>query len=765
MEHIEKYPYTAMFTGFFVSFCLFAYCLFAVKLIIILVCAVAFTILSIVAVRRGMKIRRGALLLVSAVIISGIYSAAVFDVYLAEFDKYNDVGDRVTAEITDCEYSLSYISRYTAKIVESDKLSRGTRILLECSEAGLKRGTVLSGKLKYYPLSSLETGGFDAERYYRSDGIMLFAAADELAVIEERISFSFSYVFTSVREKLSSLILAHTEKEAGGLASAVLLGNRKGLPDTAERDFRRLGISHLLVVSGMHFAIIMSFTEYFLRRMKMRAKLRASLNIVLILILMGIMGFTPSVVRAGIMYIIAQFSKIVFKRANTFNSFSLSGTLIMIFNPFAALDCGLQLSYVATLSCIIYSSEKGYLKLFRGRSADKKTVRTKFISNFLSTIRETVLITVFVTFATLPLTWLYFGEISLAAIPANIVFVPLITLLMYISGVYLILYPIRIFIIPCAFLIDKVSELIFLLSRAFSGIHHIMLPVNYTFTVFFLIPISAFILFIPFASAKMKKKLVLGAVSAFALFAITIGTAGFLDRSNVYYTYINNKKNDGFILKTENNILICDMSAGGFSYFRNLTEKAKDFHACEIDTLLLTHYHSKHVQLLSRLCEREILARVVLPCPVNEKEEEIYLSLTEMADFYGTEVVTVENGETFEFGSTYITVYERKYLSRSTHPITAVSVAVGEDDITLVSCSFNQSFDEVKEKAENSEYIIFGNHSPVYKKKISFPFENVKEAVIGEESLDFFDAASAEKLNLITHTESADEYDLKFRIG
>ena len=346
MEHIEKYPYTAMFTGFFVSFCLFAYCLFAVKLIIVLVCAAAFIIISVADVRSGMKIRRGALLLVSAVITAGVYSAAVFDFYIAEFDKYDDAEDRITAEVTDCEYSLSYISRYTVKIVESDKLSRGTRILLECSEAGLKRGTVLSGKLKYYPLSSLKTCGFDAERYYRSDGIMLFATADELAVVEERASFSFSYVFTSVREKLSSLISAHTENEAGGLASAVLLGNRKGLPDTAERDFRRLGISHLLVVSGMHFAIIMSFTEYFLRRMKLRTKLRASLNIVFILILMGIMGFTPSVVRAGIMYIIAQFSKIVFKRADTFNSFSLSGTLIMIFNPFAALDCGLQLSYV-----------------------------------------------------------------------------------------------------------------------------------------------------------------------------------------------------------------------------------------------------------------------------------------------------------------------------------------------------------------------------------------------------------------------------------
>lgn len=348
----------------------------------------------------------------------------------------------------------------------------------------------------------------------------------------------------------------------------------------------------------------------------------------------------------------------------------------------------------------------------------------------LISVAETVFCTCLVSLSTLPLIWLYFGEVSLFSIPANVIFTPLISLLMLLTGAYLILYPLRLFVPPLAALLNLFCGLLGKTAEVLAKPDWVMIPVNYDFSVIFLLPLAAMLLLLPFASKTGKIRMILSSAGICALFFLSVGVIGIADRGNVYFSYLPENKNDGFVLKSEGKVLLCDVSDASFGYSYNLTDEMSRLHACEIETLLLTHYHNKHIQLVNRISEREILRSLVLPEPIDDRERGIYEALRENAALHDITVTTVEPGGTFDFYGTSITLFERTYLSRSTHPVTALSVDLGNDVLTLVSCSFNQSVPEITDALIRSDYPIFGRHSPVYKKTFSLSFEEEPKAVI-----------------------------------
>lgn len=736
MKYLEQFPVTAMFMGFFLSSCVFAYCNTALKLVFLGVTLLflLITALHIPSIRE--TLRTLLLYVLSACAAAGILSFIFFDVITATYEKQHGTSDIVTLQITECEYALSYASRYQAVIRQSKKLPSGTTLLLDTSLLALENGTMLTGEVSYTSLAEAGTDSFDSVQYYLPRKIMILAEDLSLEKSGSRTNFSLTELFREINAKLSSALLAHVRYEAGGLASAVLLGNKENLSESVLRDFRRIGISHLLVVSGTHFSVILSFAERTLRRLRVQRRWRAVLNIILIIFLMFLTGFTPSVIRAGIMHLLAQIGLLVSRKANQIHSFAISGTLIILANPYSAIDCSLQLSYIATYSCIFFSQNRSTLRHFlREHGMHPKNL----ISRALLSVIETMAMTSIITLNTLPLMWLYFGEISLISIPVNVIFIPLVTGLMYLTGIYLLLYPLRLFLYPMVLLLNGYCSIITTIAAYFSSKDWILLPVNYSFSVFFLVPLSILLILLPFSGKIVRKRVLLSACSICVLFHGVIGVWNYIDSKNVYFSYLPEKKNDGFVLKSEGKALLCEISDASFSYSYNLVNEVSELHCCEIETLLLTHYHSKHIQLLERLSQREILRNVVLPEPIDEREEEIYRSLLDTAELYNLPVTTVPNGGSYSFGDTEITLFERVYLSRSTHPVIAVKIVIPDQTIVVASCSFNESVPEIAGALEMADFPILGHHSPVYKKAIDLSFSNSSTVVLSEQAYEWLD--------------------------
>ena len=96
----------------------------------------------------------------------------------------------------------------------------------------------------------------------------------------------------------------NSDAETGGLLGAILLGDRTYLSGQTSLDFSRIGISHVLALSGMHLAILILGIEKLLSLIGISKKARYIITIILTLAYVALTGFSVSVVRAGIMLII-----------------------------------------------------------------------------------------------------------------------------------------------------------------------------------------------------------------------------------------------------------------------------------------------------------------------------------------------------------------------------------------------------------------------------------------------------------------------------
>ncbi len=716
-------PLTLLFLCFFVSSCLFAYVRFPVRMGVVTASVLALTLLVTPLSERlprlcDPSLRQNVLFILAGLTAAGLLSFVSWDLAVPYLESRAGRTEEAVIRISDCEYSAVYASRYRAEVMESACLPKGAGIVLNTELSGLTPGTLVSGEVTYGLLSELDSDFFDARRTYFPERIFL-SAEGTLSVTGTKTDRSPAALFAALNSKMSSSFLALAGRDAGGFASALLLGNRDFLSASLSRDFRRLGLSHLLVVSGAHFSLLVASLASLMRRTKLHRKKRALISLAVIVFFMLLTGGSPSVVRAGIMHILIQLSVLFSRKPQSIHSFALSGTLLILWNPFSAVSCGLQLSYAATFACLVWIGYRGaffrFLRLktgyFRGRNR---------LTKLLSAPIETLMITGIVTLGTLPLIWLYFGEVPLLSLPANILFFPLITLYLRLCWIFVILLPLRVFSVPLALVLNAGYRAVSLLAGFVSRVPGALLSVNYPFAPFLLLPAAVCFLVLPFAGKKTGRRAAAVSAACIVLFFSAAGISRIASRKNVDFIHVTVKKNEGFLLCAENRILLCDMSDGSSGAVGKLRSEMKDLRACEIDTVLLTHYHNKHSQMLGRLFDRQIVRTVWLPEPGTEDEKRIARSLTELCAERGVETVFLPADIPADFCGVPVTVYERTLLKRSTHPISAVSVSAPSAEIFFASSSFNEG--GLTERAEASDVVILGGHSPVYKKTFALSF-------------------------------------------
>ncbi|MBR4204674.1 MAG: ComEC/Rec2 family competence protein [Clostridia bacterium] len=725
----QNKPYAVMLLSFFVASCFFAAGTFLTRMIAVTAALAALTVFLLLPAPEKEGARAGryaAKLSLSAVLVAGLLSAAAWDGYAAYVESRAGQEDEIEAEIVGTEYAVSYSARYRVKIRSSAVLPRGTVVLID-TDAGYELGDYISGQVRYAEIAS--SGGV-SKKNYSAERIFLRGEEGSFSRVGRREGFSLSAAVTDLRASLASTLVAVGGKEAGGLGAALLVGDRSGIGDSFARDMRRIGMGHLLVISGTHFSVLITFLALLLRRLPLKLKrgLRAGILGVLIVCFMVIAGGTPSVLRAGIMCLFVQLGVLVRRRSDPVHAFAAAGALLVVVNPFSAADCGLQLSFAATYACLVYlNSRPAMLARIRektGLGLGRGPLR--ILRYFL----EIFLLSTWITLNTLPLIWLYFGEIPLLSVLANAVFIPLVTVYLHLTAIVLLLSPLYVFAAPSAFLMNAGYGLISHLASSLSSLGGIVLNASYAAAGLFLVPAALLLLAAPLFAHKPRRCLLAGAGAFLALFFAVTGVVLLAQKNTTAFTYLTSEKgkNEGFVLRADGKVLLCDMSDGSASFGYLLTEEASRMRVSEIDALALTHLHAKHRQLVEKLCARELVRTVILPEAQNEKERLILLSLEDAAREAGVEVLVVSSGETADFHGVGLTILPRATLSRSTHPVSGALLDLPAQRLALVSSSFSES-PTAADAALSADILILGRHSPVYKKTFVLTFDHEPKAV------------------------------------
>lgn len=163
------------------------------------------------------------------------------------------------------------------------------------------------------------------------------------------------------RLELARRIRRYIDFDEGSVLCAMTLGESTGLSEELEQLFRQAGVSHLLVVSGLHLTLVCGLLTAPMPNQRVRALLA-------LLILPGfvlITGLSPSVLRAGVALAISSVGLAAGLPVDPFTSLGVAALVLGLLNPYAACDLGLQLSFCATLGVLCAGAVCSRLSRYR----------------------------------------------------------------------------------------------------------------------------------------------------------------------------------------------------------------------------------------------------------------------------------------------------------------------------------------------------------------------------------------------------------------
>ncbi len=272
-----------------------------------------------------------------------------------------------------------------------------------------------------------DSGGLYSSRNSRlADGVALGGYISDYAgvsVISNR-ELPPQKIAALLRRILGRSFEKRLPAEEAGLIRAMLLGQRGYVSDQDYGNFKQIGASHLLVISGLHIAAIAAFFSLPLGRVG--RKLRAFLSALGILGFLLLIGFQVSAVRGGLMILVYLVGNALGRKPDSLNSLGFAVLVICLVNPFSGMDLGFALSVFSTLGILLLSRR---LSLFLLRSA----ASFPRLRRALTPVADSLSATLSALLFTLPIQAAVFSGITLLAPLATLVLILPCTLLLYVS--------------------------------------------------------------------------------------------------------------------------------------------------------------------------------------------------------------------------------------------------------------------------------------------------------------------------------------------
>jgi len=231
---------------------------------------------------------------------------------------------------------------------------------------------------------------------------------------------------SELRSDISYSITDSLDTTTGGLAAALLVGDRTKLSAETIDDFRASGLSHVLAISGLHIAmiggIIMAISVWILGRQRQIYLVAPGAGV---WIYAALAGFTPSVTRAAIMFTVYLFARLLGRQRSVLPPLALAGAMMLAIDPPILRSISFQLSFVAVMGIALFSAK------IAGRSSDviqDSPLLPQLVKQPAIGVIYGMSVSLAATIATAPLVAFHFGEVPIWGIPSTLLIVPVLPL-------------------------------------------------------------------------------------------------------------------------------------------------------------------------------------------------------------------------------------------------------------------------------------------------------------------------------------------------
>ena len=504
---------------------------------------------------------------------------------------------RLEAVVTDWPEATDYGLRVPVKAGEEEGRKVSALLYCEADMAGLEPGDTLSCVAYCQPADRVRG---EESLYYTSRGILLQIQSYGEIDVTSRDGFSLRYAPALLAGSLRDLIDDLYPADQTGFLKAILTGDKSGLTDIEQNTFNRVGLGHVVVISGLHVSYLLGFLSIFFKREKKSS---------LVILLLALVAFTlmtgnaPGTVRAAILGGLVLVGYHLGRDSHPMTSLCLGLLVLLGVNPYAIANAGLQFSFLATAG--IFLLGRPWLEKWR-KALPKKAC--KWAMPALSVFAVSLGAMLF----TVPLSALYFGRFSLIAPLSNLLVGWTVSLIfagglvsLFLGAIWLPLGQ------AMAWLVGLPLDLFQWYADRAGRITLAALSTDGGF--FALWAGLVYVLIFLGMVLPGKKRLVVPVCACVVTFCLAaILTAQTAQRTGLTVTVLDVGQGQSILLNSKGTTALVDCGGTtdpGDTAATHLQNLGKD----SLDLLVLTHYHDDHAGGVPELLRRVEVKAMVLP--------------------------------------------------------------------------------------------------------------------------------------------------------
>lgn len=191
-------------------------------------------------------------------------------------------------------------------------------------------------------------GGFDSRAYWQAMGFRFQVQMEQVRCLKHPRG-DWRERLLRLREALSERLARLLPEQEAAVGAAILLGEKKGLPEEIRTLYQENGIAHILAISGLHVSFLGMGLYRGLRRLGIPILICAAGGLIFLGLYGRMAGFPVSASRAVIMSAVSLTGQVFGRTGDLLNTAAVSAVLLLWNQPNQLGQTGFLLSYGAVL--------------------------------------------------------------------------------------------------------------------------------------------------------------------------------------------------------------------------------------------------------------------------------------------------------------------------------------------------------------------------------------------------------------------------------
>lgn len=314
--------------------------------------------------------------------------------------------DKNTKSLTGTILSYTIDGDKLSMLIKSQEKIKVNYYIDSLSEKEYLENNILLGSTIYLegeitvPYNNTIPNTFNYKEYLYNNKIYIIFNAEKI-ILSNKTDI-FNKIKTNLIRKINKI------GESSAYLHALILGESDYIDNDVYENYKKNGTTHLFAVSGMHIGAVALFLTALFKRMHLKECVGNIIIIIFLIFYIFLVGFTPSVLRGGLLFIFLLINKKSRLNLKTINVLYLLFLILIIINPFYIYNLGFIYSFTTSFGLILFSN--------------------KITGNY---IIQLIKISTIAFMFSLPITIYNFYEINLLTILNNIIIVPFVTIILF----------------------------------------------------------------------------------------------------------------------------------------------------------------------------------------------------------------------------------------------------------------------------------------------------------------------------------------------